>query len=75
MIAVVLAFLVSNHVFGQGVLEIGEAFDVDIKVTQTYQNFKSNSLSKIKTQLVYEQEFYSQNAGYVKLYFKNFDQE
>ena len=70
MIAVVLALFVGTPVFSQGVFEIGEAFDTDVKVTQLYQNLSQNS---IKPQLVYQKEFYSQNAGYVKLYFENFD--
>ncbi|MGB3466901.1 MAG: trypsin-like peptidase domain-containing protein, partial [Cyclobacteriaceae bacterium] len=73
MIAVICALLISTQVFGQKVFEIGEAFDVDIKITQMYRNIDKTTLNKSKASLVYEKEFYSANAGYVKIYFENFD--
>ncbi|MEL7144739.1 MAG: trypsin-like peptidase domain-containing protein [Bacteroidota bacterium] len=73
MIAVICALLCGSQVLGQGVFEIGEAFDVDIKVTQMYRELNQTQLNKSVKTLVYEQEFYSKSAGYVKLYFKNFD--
>ena len=73
MVAVICAFLVSNQLLGQKVFEIGEAFDVDIKVTQIYRNFTPTNLKKNEREVVYKKEFYSENSGYIKIYFKNFD--
>lgn len=73
MIAVICAFFVSNQLLGQKVFEIGEAFDVDIKITQMYKSLNPANLNKTKREVVYQKEFYSENSGYVKLYFENFD--
>ena len=73
MIVVILAFLFSTQLYGQKVFEIGEAFDVEIKITQMYKSLNPTNFDKSQRQVVYEKEFYSENAGYVKLYFENFD--
>lgn len=73
MIAVIFVFLFSTQLYGQKVFEIGEAFDVDIKITQMYKSLNPANFNKSQLQVVYERDFYSQNAGYVKLYFENFD--
>ena len=72
MITIICTLLISNQLLSQKVFEIGEAFDVDEKVTQVYRNFKKSNPNNLR-ELVYQKEFYSKNSGYVKLYFKNFD--
>lgn len=49
---------------------IGDEFDLDIKVTNTYKQFKSSHQGST---LVYQQEFHSKDASYIKLYFEDFD--
>lgn len=73
MIAVVCALLFSNLSQGQKVFEIGEAFDVDIKVTQMYKNFNPPNPNQLNKEVIYEKEFYSKKSGYIKVYFENFD--
>lgn len=67
--------LCAINLSAQKKIKIGDEFDSDIKVTKTYQKFK-RSLSRKqqqKAELVYQKEFYSKNASYIKLYFESFD--
>ncbi len=73
VITVICAFLVSTQLLGQKVFEIGEAFDVDIKITQMYRSLNKTKQKNVSRSLVFQKEFYSENSGYVKLYFENFD--
>ena len=67
--------LCAINLSAQKKIKIGDEFDSDIKVTKTYQKFKKNLSHKQqqKAELVYQKEFYSKNASYIKLYFENFD--
>jgi hypothetical protein len=67
--------LCAINLSAQKKIKIGDEFDSDIKVTKTYQKFK-RSLSRKqqqKAELVYQKQFYSKNASYIKLYFESFD--
>jgi len=67
--------LCAINLSAQKKIKIGDEFDSDIKVTKTYQKFKKNLSHKQqqKAELVYQKEFYSKNASYIKLYFESFD--
>ncbi|MFY7672213.1 trypsin-like peptidase domain-containing protein [Tenacibaculum sp. MEBiC06402] len=69
-----IVFLCCTNLTAQKKFKIGDEFDTNIKVTQTYQKFsQSNNQKSSQPQLVYQNEFYSKNSTYVKLYFENFD--
>ncbi|CAL2055186.1 trypsin-like peptidase domain-containing protein [Tenacibaculum sp. 190524A05c] len=72
--ALAIVFLCSINLTAQKKFKIGDEFDTKINVTKTYQKFtKSSSQPGTQAQLVYQNEFYSKNSTYVKLYFQNFD--
>ena len=56
----------------QGVYKVGDAYKVDINITDTYRQFKPSASAKGK-EIVYSKEFYNKNSSYIKLYFENFD--
>ncbi len=69
-----IMFLCCINLTAQKKFKIGDEFDTKIKVTKTYQKFtKTTSQKGTQPQLVYQNEFYSKNSTYVKLYFENFD--
>lgn len=75
VVVLTILFLFSSNLNSQKMLKIGDEFDVNIKITETYQKFsKSNSAKNYtKPELVYEKEFFKNESAYIKLYLENFD--
>lgn len=66
-------FVFSNTLLAQKKFKIGDEYDVDLKVTKSQYRQLKGIAPNGKKRLVYEKEFTSKNAFYIKLYFKNFN--
>ncbi|CAL2108026.1 lysyl endopeptidase [Tenacibaculum sp. 190524A02b] len=79
VVALATLFACAFHLNAQSILKVGEEFDVNVDLTQKkYQTLVQQKLQGKSTKdgtkaLVYEKEFFSKNASYIKLYFENFD--
>lgn len=73
------AFLCVLNLSAQSVLKVGDEFDTNIDLTQkkyqelTKVKFQNKATSNQTKEVIYEEEFFSRSASYVKLYFENFD--
>jgi len=71
--------LCALNLSAQSVLKVGNEVDKSIDVSQkNYQELskkvlQNKSASGSERQVIYEEEFFSENSSYVKLYFENFD--
>lgn len=73
VVVITAVFLCGINLSAQQPFKVGDEFDTNIHLTNTYQKFKSKSSNSEVKELVYEKEFFSKNSSYIKLYFENFD--